>query len=168
MRVVGVDPSSSSSGLTYLVDGALIGKAVWKPTPKMTRPAALMDYEDSLREWLRSIKARLKPGQEIDLAVVAQLANIRGMKVVRALAQFEGATYIAIERQKIPILTVTDAMARHTVLGLPITSSKADAHIAVREQFPDLRWSPVKQGGEDEIDSFVVAKAGPLVLRQQR
>lgn len=162
MRVLGIDPSSSSSGFSYVVDDQLRRKAVWTPPKKATRPAALVDYEDCLGEWIDSL------GSTVDLGVVEELAVMRGAKVVRALAHFEGSSYVVLERRRIPILTVRAGKARNLVLGIPVTSSKEDTFIAVCEQYPDIRWSRKDRGGLDEADSFVLAKAGPLVLREQR
>lgn len=168
MRVVGVDPSSSSTGFTYVVDGELKAKAVWTPPKKTTpRPAALVDYEDSFDGWIGRIIDHLEPGQSIDLAVVEELGMTRGHKTVRALSHFEAATYIVLERRRIPIMLIKAGKARNTVLGIPVTATKDEALAAVREQFPQIRWSPVNHGGPDEADAFVLAMAGPEVLRER-
>lgn len=161
MRVVGADPSSSSSGFSYVVDDVLKAKAVWTPRKKATRAAALVEYEDSFGAWLDGL------GHRPDLAVVEELAVARGHKTVRALSHFEAATYMALERRKIPIMTVKAGKARNIVLGISVTSSKEDAFTAVRMQYPDIRWSQKDRGGLDEADSFVLAKAGPEVMREQ-
>jgi Holliday junction resolvasome RuvABC endonuclease subunit len=158
VRVLGVDPSSSSTGLA-LVDGErLVDSAVWKPTSKMTRPDALLDYEDSLSEWLV-----VGP---FDLAVVEELSVTRGWKTVRALAHFEAVTYVALARRRIPMITIKPGAARNWVLEMDITSSKEEVHAEVKRRWPDLRLPRVDQGGGDVADAYVMALAGPEALRR--
>lgn len=166
MRVVGVDPSSSSTGFCHVVDGELVAKAVWKPSARVTRAAALVDYMDSFDAWLTQLEVNLG-GCTIDLGVVEELSVTRGHKTVRALSHFEAATYIVLERRKIPIMQIKAGKARNVVLGIPITSTKEEALTAVRMQFPAIRWSPVNQGGPDEADAMVLALASSKVLREQ-
>lgn len=159
MIVLGVDPSSSSTGLAEVTDGDLTYHAVWTPPKKSTRPAQLLDYSLALDEWLSTRSM-------IDLAVVEELSVTRGWKTVRALAHFEAATYIVLERRRIPIVTIKPGAARNWVLGMPITSTKAEVLVEVRRRWPKMRLPAINQGGGDVADAFVMALAGPQSLRR--
>lgn len=159
MIVVGVDPSTTSTGLAEVVDGEMTDHAVWTPPKRSTRPAALRDYEDSFSEWIGD--------RPIDVAVVA-LPISRSHKVTRALALIESPTFIVLERRGVPVLEIKDGEARNWALGLPITSSKEQAHEEARRRYPNLRVPPSNQGGEDVLDAFVAALAAPEALKRVR
>lgn len=163
MLVLGIDVSSSSTGMT-LVDGTrLIAKAVWRPPKgKTTRPRALLDYYRSLSDWIEELR---KDGHCPDVAIVEELGVHRGFKTVRALSHFEGVTYLVLEEQDIILRTVKAGVARHMVLGMNPNSPKDAVLAEVRRRWPKIRWSPKGQGGEDEADAFLVALAAPEVLR---
>lgn len=150
MRVMGADPSSSCAGLVLSSDKTFVDKRIWKPKPKMPRGEALLAYYD----YTLKLLAIWQP----DMAIVAQLSNVRGLPVVRALSHFEGATLMACARLGILTFQIKDSTARHHVLGLPITASKDDAIAAVKHRWPELKWSRGDAAG-DEIDAFVFSLA---------
>lgn len=160
MIVLGFDVSSSSTGIVEVTDGKMTDQAVWKPPKKTTvRPASINDYFMSITEWLR-----LRPA---DLAVVVGPAG-RSFKTIRAISHFESITFLVLERRGVPIKELKDSEARNWVLGLPIGSSKEEAHAEVRRRYPDLRLPPINQGGGDVADAYVAALAGPEAMRRQR
>lgn len=158
MIVLGFDYSSKCTGIVELTNDIMTDQAVWKPPPKTTRPAALLDYEHSLADWIGDRPA--------DLAMVEDPKVKRGYKTVRALSHFEAITYLVLERRKIPIRTAQPGVARQIVLGLAVTTPKEQVLEAVRTQFPGLRFPPINQGGGDVADAFVQAKAASEILRR--
>lgn len=171
MRVLGVDPSSSCTGIVKvdlqpsLPDPfqALIWKGIWKPPPKATRPAELDDFFTSLDEVIGE-------GQAPDIAVVLQLASMRGAKTVRTLSHFESIAYLALERRRVPIVTIKDGDARHAALGLPVVCSKREAIEAVVARYPALKWLPFGEKfdgpGGDQVDAFVGALSVSKAIRR--
>lgn len=153
MRTLGVDPSSSSTGLALTVDRALVDKAVWKPpSGRRTDAERLLHYHRWFYAWLSM--------REVDMAVVEELAVKRGWRTVRALAHFEATTLLTLEMREIIIVQARAGQARNYVLGMNPNSSKSDVLEEVRRRWPDIRWLPKDRGGEDEADAFVLALAG--------
>lgn len=170
MLVLGVDPSSSCTGLALVRGEELVSHAVWTPPKRATRPAGLLDYRKSMSDWIEVVRLRTFDHGELgplpDLAVVEELSVTRGWKTVRALAHFEAITYLVLEEFGIPIKTVKPGAARNWVLDMKITSSKEDVHAEVRRRWPDLKLPPVNRGGGDVADAYVVALAAPEILRR--
>lgn len=163
MLVHGADTSSSSSGFA-LVDGYdLRHKARWAPPPRASRPVALLDYYRSLHGLLDDLESHdLMP----EVAIVEELSVTRGHKTVRALSHFEGVTYLVYEERGVIVKTIKPGEVRAAVLDLPITASKLQVLAEVRRRWPDIRWSPSNQGGEDEAEAFVTALSWEKVLRR--
>jgi Holliday junction resolvasome RuvABC endonuclease subunit len=160
MRIVAVDVSSSSTGIAYVDDGALIDYGVWAPPKKAARPSALLDFITSLQEWIA--------WPIFDAAVMALPSMTRGHHTVRALAHFEAAAMIAFERRGLPVFEIKDGEARNWALGLKITASKEEAQEEVKKRYPDLKIPPMDKGGGDVIDAYVAALALPEAMRRLR
>lgn len=159
MIVLGCDVSSSSTGLARVRGDDLLDYAVWTPPKKASRPAAILEYEQSLDKWLE--------GKEIDMAVVEEPGGGGlGFRTIRSMAHFESITYLVLERRKIIIVVVKAGHARNLVLGMKITASKEEAHAEVKRRWPGLKLPPANRGGPDVADAFVQAKAGPEFLRR--
>jgi hypothetical protein len=163
---LGADPSSTSAGLVLAKDGKLAIKDVWKPARKATRSEQLLDYYD----FTLARVALWRP----EVAVVLQMMNMRGAKVVRAISYFEAATLLALARHQVPTYRIGDGTARAAVLDIKITASKEDVVVAAKERF-DIKWSTIRhdsQGklegpGLDEIDAFVAALSWSEASKQR-
>jgi len=157
--VLGIDPSSSCSGHALVEGDDMIGYGVWTPTPaeeKAKGATRIFAYYSWLNTWIGLRRST------IELAVVEELAVMRGAKTARVLAHFEAAALIACKRHGLIVVRVKAADARHQLLGLPITATKEEAHAVVKQNYPQLKLP--RKGGADVADAFVMAKAGLTVL----
>ena len=158
MKVLGVDPSSSSGGHALVEGDALLDWGVWKPPKKLTDVARMFSYYTWLNSWVGLRRS------QIDMAVVEELAVVRGAKVARVLAHFEAIACVVCKKHGLMVVRVKAGVARNLVLGMNPNSPKEDVLVEVRKQYPDLKFPPKNQGGEDVADAFVQAKAGPLSI----
>lgn len=161
MNVLGVDTSSSSSGHTLVIDGELHSWGVWKPTPTEQKVKGVTRIW-SYYQWLNTYIGMRK--HLIDMVVVEELAVARGAKTARILGNFETVALIVPRKHGLPVVRVKAGVARNLVLGMNPNSSKEDVLVEVRKQYPQIKWPPKNQGGEDVADAFVAALAGPLAM----
>lgn len=150
MRILGVDPSSSCTGVAFVVNGVLEETAIWQPEKKDSPAEKLMDYY----HWLTEIAEWLKP----DMALVELVAVHRNMNTVRVLARYEAASIIALKTQKVLTMQGRVSQARSIALGKG-NLSKEEAYAIVCEREPQHAWRTPKKGGMDETDAYVLAKA---------
>lgn len=152
MNVLGVDASSSSTGLALTCGEELVAKAVWRPPPgRLSDGQRLLVYE----KWIFAQIAMFNP----DMAVVEYLAVMRGAKVIRVLSHFEGVTLLVLAKHDIITLQGRAGQARNIVLGLPVTVSKEEALDEVRRRWPRINFGVKGRGAEDVADAFVQALA---------
>lgn len=142
-----------------VVDREFDSYAIWKPTKVETKIAGATRMF-AYYQWLNTYIGLRK--SSIDMVVVEELAVMRGAKVARTLAHFEAIACVVPMKHNLMVVRVKAGTARNLVLGIPITASKEVTLTAVRERYPDVKWPPKNQGGEDVADAFVMALAGPL------
>jgi Holliday junction resolvasome RuvABC endonuclease subunit len=158
MQVLGIDPSSSSSGHALVRGDEMIAHGVWKPTTaeqKIGGATRMYSYYTWLYGWI----GLRRPA--IDMAVIEELGVMRGAKTARVLAHFEAVACIVCKRHGLIVVRVKAGVARNLVLGMNPNSKKEEVLVEVRKQYPNLKFPPKNQGGEDVADAFVMAKAGP-------
>jgi Holliday junction resolvasome RuvABC endonuclease subunit len=156
MNVLGVDPSSSCTGIAYAVDGSLKHIEVWKPK-KGSGPARLYDYYS----WIQARIGHYMPhGIVLELCAVARNTN-----TVRILARYEGATILSARARNIPIVETRVSKARSIAYGKGDLKKPAIYKI-LTEQYSDLDWLPGtdKGGGLDQADAATLAIAGPDII----
>jgi Holliday junction resolvasome RuvABC endonuclease subunit len=162
LLILGEDVSSTSTGWVIVDGQELLEVAVWTPPKKADLPRALADFYDAKHDWLDTCKER---GLIPEVSIAEELGFTRNHQTVRVLSQFEGVAYLVNQQRGIISRTVKAGTARHHVLGLAVTTSKAEVHALARQRFSHLRFGPDNQGGGDLIDAYVVALAAPEVLR---
>lgn len=158
MIVLGVDPSSSSSGHAIVDGDDMIGFGVWKPTKaeeKAKGATRMYAYYRWLDTWVAMRRSM------IDMAVVEELGVMRGAKTARVLANFEAIACVVCKKHDLIVVRVKAGVARNLVLGMNPNSKKEEVLVEVRKQYPNLKFPPANQGGGDVADAFVMAKAGP-------
>jgi Holliday junction resolvasome RuvABC endonuclease subunit len=136
----------------------MVDWGVWKPPAKLTDVARMYSYYTWLNTWVGMRRS------QIDMAVVEELTVMRGAKVARVLAHFEAIGCVVCKKHGLMVVRVKAGVARNLVLGMNPNSKKEDVLVEVRRQFPNLKFPPKNQGGEDVADAFVQAKAGPLAV----
>lgn len=155
MKVVGVDASSSCTGLTIIDDGKLVESVIWKPTDKKALAS------DRLFEFYTWISEKLYTHRP-DVCAISSTSFSRNVNTTRVLSRYEGAAIIAARLYSCDVVDVKDVEARKMVLKRGNTS-KERAYQLITKKYPDYPWLPYKKGGDDQVDSFVIAKAAPAL-----
>lgn len=148
---MGVDASSSCTGVTVIDDGELVESVIWKPRNKKALAS------DRLFEYYMFIKTMIHKHRP-DLVAVSATAYKRNVNTTRVLSRYEGATIIAARMYSCDVVDVIDSEARKMVLKRGNTS-KERAYQLVTKKLPDYPWLPYNEGGNDQTDSFVIASA---------
>jgi Holliday junction resolvasome RuvABC endonuclease subunit len=159
MRVAGVDPSSSIAGLAIIDGPEIVEVAAWiPPTGKVGRGDLLMDYHDSLLEWISA--------RSPELAVVLSSASFQqSKKTIKILSEFEGVSKLALRRANVPTIALTDTDTRHLAFQLGGRSTKEQGHAALDKAYPDAKWGQGK-AVLDKKDAVIAALAGVPALHR--
>lgn len=163
MKVIGIDPSSSSAGHVVVIGDQLHEQAVWRPSRAAARArggSRIFEYFEWLNAWLETRAVG------VDLAVVEELAVMRGAKTARVLAHFEAAAIIAVKGHRLPLVRIKAGEARNMVLGMNPNTPKEAVLAELRRQRPNLKLPPKNQGGEDVADAFVLTQAVPMAVER--
>ena len=150
---MGVDASSSSTGVTVLDNGTLVESAIWTPRNKKALASdRLFEYAQWFGEKLHTHRP--------DLVAVSSTSFSRNANTTRVIARYEGVTIFKARMYSCDVVEVRDSTARKAVLSRG-NLSKQQAYEEVLLLEPNYPWLPFKQGGNDQTDSWVLAKAGP-------
>lgn len=148
MKAMGIDASSSCTGVTVVDDGNIICSEIWKPVRKSDHQATrLLSYY----LWLEQLMAKHKP-KAIGVSATSKPRNHR---TTRVLGRYEGVSILAGAQRGIDVVDVRDMSARKTALGKGV--NKEDAYDIIIATFPDFPWLPFDEGGADQADSAVIA-----------
>lgn len=152
LKVLGIDPSSSSSGGASVEKGKLLRTMLWKKTQGRSHPWNLHDFFETVELWIAE--------EEPDVACIESLSVARGAKVTRVLAFFQAGAVLACKECGIPVIELRVSSARKIALGNG-GLAKEEAHAAVKQMFPKHKFRAYNQGGNDETDAVVLGVAGP-------
>lgn len=155
MKVMGADVSSSCTGVTLIDDGELVESVIWKPINKKALAS------ERLFEYYQWISGKLYEHRP-DLVAVSSTTYRRNPNTTRVLSRYEGATIVAARVYSCDVVDVLDVEARKAVLKRGNTT-KERAYQLVTKKHPDYPWLPYKDGGNDQTDSYVIAKAAPAL-----
>lgn len=150
MRTVGIDPSSSCSGVALLDGDALVLTDAWKRPKSGSSPERLKLYFDWLTFWLLVNKP--------DVAAIEFLSVERNAQTTRVVSHYQAASAIACKRQGLIVVEGRVSSARKIALGNGGLAKK-DAFIAVKGLFPDHDFGHFDKGGSDKADAVVMALA---------
>ena len=148
---MGVDASSSSTGVTVLDDGQLVESTIWQPSNKK---ALASDRLFEYAQWFGEKLYKHKP----DLVAVSSTSFSRNANTTRVIARYEGVTIFKARMHSCDVVEVRDSTARKAVLSRG-NLSKQEAYEEVLMLEPKYPWLPFKKGGNDQTDSWVLAKA---------
>ena len=151
MRVLGVDPSSSCTGVALLDGGDLVGTDAWHRPKVGSAPERLLYFF----EWLTGWVIRNEP----DLAAIEFLSVERNAQATRVVSQYQGAAAIACKRQGLLVVEGRVTSARKIVFG-DGSLAKKDAFLMVKRRYPGHDFGRFDQGGADRADALVMALAG--------
>lgn len=150
MICLGVDPSSTCTGLALTERERLILTATWKRPSAGSAPQRLFEFEEWLYGWLR--------GTMPDLAAVEFLSVERNAQSTRVVSHYQAASVIACKRVGLVVVEGRVSTARKMTLGSG-SLSKRDAYDRVRAMFPGHGFSHFDRGGGDETDATVMSLA---------
>ena len=157
MRVLGIDPSSSCTGVALLDGGDLLATDVWTRPSTGSAPERLLFFF----EWMCGYVIRNKP----DLAAIEFLSVERNAQATRAVAFYQSASAIACKRQGLVVIEGRVTSARKIVLGSG-SLAKREAFDMVKKRYPDHDFGRFDLGGADRADALVMAlAAGSLAER---
>lgn len=173
MHVLGIDPSSSCTGLAVVdVDSEeLVAHAYWQPSKRVKKLAAkqkdgspkndiprLAAYYSWLNSWMKFHKGLF------DEVAVEDLGVTRGAGVARVLAHFQAASCLASHRNGLPVSQTKAGVARNILFGCPITVSKERAHALLHEHYDSVDF-PGGPAALDIADAFVLGAARAKMLK---
>lgn len=151
MIIMGVDSSSSCTGITILDDGKLVATEIWVPQNKKA-PVGTRLFQ--FHRWFR---ARIKQ-YEPDRVGLETVSVSRGHQTTKVLAYYEAAVILACESYKIVWTPWRVKQARASLFGQGGMTKRIAYKTIVKNEKKHL-WRPYDKGGNDETDSYVIAKA---------
>jgi Holliday junction resolvasome RuvABC endonuclease subunit len=157
MRILGIDPSSTTCGVAVVdIPGEILDVGHWNRNKRESHPTGFVDWF----RWLESYIALWQP----QMAAIEMLGVERNANTARAVAFYQSISACCCKLHGLVVVEVRTSSARSIVLGNG-GLSKDDAWEIMRKKHPNL-FSPKKQGGEDEMDALVIAVAGPTAAER--
>jgi Holliday junction resolvasome RuvABC endonuclease subunit len=150
MRILGVDPSSSCTGLALIDDNELLLTDTWKRPTNGSAPERLSIFYDWLHSWLRR--------QHPQLACVEFLSVERNAQSTSVVAHYQAISTLAAKRCGLIVIEARVTSARKAVLG-DGSLSKRDVFDTMRRRYPDHDFGRFDQGGADKTDALCLALA---------
>lgn len=153
MRVLGIDPSSTSTGLAVVTDGKPEVIGAYRPEGKTA-----LDRLFNFYAFIENLSSGLKP----DVAGIEELTIFRNKNTTRVLSHFQAAGAIACQKAGAKVTWIRPAVARRTVFKRNL--DKQGAYERIVKWFPDYTFKPFGQGGDDETDALVLALSAPRLV----
>lgn len=164
MRIVGIDPSSTLSGVALCDDQRLIDTWVWQKDAKASPPQNLADYYHWLVRLLLTGQTEPTDSHQMkriaDMAVVESLSVERNAKVTRIVSHYQAISVLAAKNAGLVVIETRAKTARRLVLGNG-NMPKEQVHKEIKKMFKDHRFRARSSGGLDETDAVTLALAGP-------
>lgn len=161
MRVLGIDPSSSLTGVALVNDGRLVKTWIWEKTKSKSDAWNLADYYDFLLELSKSRFG----GPIAPMACVEFLRVDRNVQAVRKISHFQAVSVLACKHSGLLVVEAHVRTARKHALGRG-DYAKDEAFKRVKKMFPEHQFRRADKGGMDESDAIVLALAGPDIAEQ--
>lgn len=163
MKVLGVDPSSSITGLAVAIDDAPVWSDVFRADPKALVHANLHAYLQHLdRLWAAHGR--------FDLVIVEKVSVTYNLNTVRKIAYFEAISMLKAVAEGADVRQVQATKARRLVLGKGTLSKEACYDLLMSGALRRSGWfwerpkNSKNAGGMDESDAIVLALAGSALL----
>lgn len=162
MKVLGVDPSSTVTGLAVAVDDAPIWSDVFRTDPKKT-------VDTNLWAFISHLGTLWQMHGTFDLVVVEKVSVQWNVNTIRKIAYFEAASMIKAAAEGAKVQQVQATKARRLVLGKGTLSKEACYDLLMSDESTKSGWfwqrpkNAKSDGGMDETDAVVLALAGPAL-----
>lgn len=147
MLILGIDSSSTKSGVAVIKDGKVTEVSVFYSNKKDDLGKRLYDWG----EYLRNTKAK----RRIDAIGLEQVSSSRNLNTVRMLAYFEAVVIQKSAEWDTKLFLFKPATARKIALGNG-SITKEQVYDKFKKKYGLL---PYSNGGNDQSDSIVIALA---------
>lgn len=154
MRICGIDPSSTCSGVALVKDGEPVLIDAWDRPKNGSAPARVTEYFLWLRTWV----AMNKP----DMACIEFLSVERNAQTTRVVSHYQCASVLACKLKGLVVIEARVTSARKAVLG-DGSLSKDKVFAEMKRRYPQLDFGRFDRGGGDRADALVLALAGPAI-----
>src|ERR1019366_6225259 len=151
MKIVGIDPSSSCSGVALVENNNLILTDAWKKLKNGSPSEQLVDYFVWLQSWLTINKP--------DVAVIEFLSVLRNAEATRKIAHFQAISSLCCKLRGLMVIEARVTSARKATLGKG-NLSKQESYNMIKKKFPDHDWGRIDNGGGDRADALILALGG--------
>lgn len=151
MKIVGIDPSSSCSGIALTEDQKLILTDAWFKDKNKSSSDNLANYFIWLQTWL----AVNKP----DVAVVEFLSVVRNAESTRKIAHFQAISSCVCKLRGMLVIEARATSARKASLGRG-NLSKKECFDIIKKMYPDHKFKRFDSSGADETDAVVLSIGG--------
>lgn len=151
MKILGIDPSSSCTGVALVENNELLKTDAWFKSESGSYSDRLVDYFI----WLQSFLSANEP----DVSVIEFLSVVRNAEAVRKISHFQGISALACKLRGILIIEARVTSARKVSLGKG-NLSKQESYNIIKKKFPNEDWGRIDNGGGDRADALVLALGG--------
>lgn len=157
MRTLGIDPSSSSTGLALIDNFNIEAVSLWRPTTK--------DVHKSLAEFADYLSSS-NLTCHIDSMCVERVSVTCNMNTVRRIAYVEGVALSLFKSLGCSEVTqMNPSQARKIVFGKG-NIGKEEIYKEIVSSNSSIDFLPFKKGGSDQTDAVVLALAMQLSTKK--
>jgi Holliday junction resolvasome RuvABC endonuclease subunit len=151
LKIAGIDPSSSCSGVALTEDQKLLLTDAWYKPKSGSAPDRLVDYFLWLQNWLAA--------NTPDVVVIEFLSVIRNAEATRVISHYQAISALACKLRGLLVIEARVTSARKAALGRG-NLSKEESYKMIKARFPQEDWGRINNGGADRADATVLALAG--------
>lgn len=151
MKIAGVDPSSSCTGVALTENDNLILTDAWYKPKNKSSPECLVDYFLWLQSWISA--------NEPDIAVIEFLSVVRNAEATRIISHYQAISVLVCKLRGKMVIESRVTSARKAALGKG-NLSKQESYNIIKKRFPQEDWGRIDNGGADRSDALILALAG--------
>jgi Holliday junction resolvasome RuvABC endonuclease subunit len=151
VKIIGIDPSSSCTGIALVEDGNLIDINAWYKDKNKTASENLVLYYDWLYTWISF--------NEPDVAVIEFLSVVRNAEATRKISHYQALSALVCKQKNLLIIESRVTSARKVTLGNG-GLSKEKAFQIIKKRFSEFDFGRIDKGGGDKSDAVILALGG--------
>lgn len=156
MRILGIDPSSTSTGIALVEDGRLMDAACWRASKEPDISITLLKYA----RWLESHRLTCN----LDSVCIERVSVSWNMNSIRKIAYVEGVSMATMRSLGVTnVSQMNPSSARKAVFGKG-DIKKDRAYELMTGMYDYVDWAKFKDGGSDMADAAVLGLAGWLTF----
>lgn len=151
MKIAGIDPSSSCTGVSLVEDKRLLLTDAWFKPKTGSAPDRLVNYFLWLQNWLAV--------NEPDVTVIEFLSVVRNAEATRVISHYQAISALACKLRGCMVIEARVTSARKVALGRG-NLSKEESYKMIKSIFTNEDWGRINNSGADRSDATVLALAG--------